>query len=102
MIVSTYIVHKFKSSVVFLPISHDELIKEVLFENGGIILINCEMRAEEPYMFILCMEYSKSPFHLPTYSKSPFHLPTFFMSLENSDFESLMKEAKEQVTRRDG
>jgi hypothetical protein len=84
MTVSTHFIHKFKNSTIFLLISHVELVKEVLFENGGIVLIHCEMRAEESYMFTLCMEY-----------KISFHLPIFLKSLENFDYESLMREVEE-------
>jgi hypothetical protein len=66
---------------------HDELVKKVLLKNDGTIFIHCETRAKEPYMFTLCIEYYKSPFHLPTLLKS----------LENSDCESLMREVEEQV-----
>jgi hypothetical protein len=65
MTASIYFIHKFKNPIVFLSILYDELVKEVLFENCGIILILCETRANEPYIFILCVEYCKSPFHLP-------------------------------------
>jgi hypothetical protein len=54
-----YFVHKFKNSVVFLPISHVERIKEVFSESGGRINIHCETTESEPYLFTICVEYAK-------------------------------------------
>jgi hypothetical protein len=59
----------------------------VLFENGSIVLVHCEIRGDVLYMFTLCVKYFKSPFHLLTFLKS----------LENSDYESFMRKVEEQV-----
>jgi hypothetical protein len=42
---------------------------------------------DEPYMFTICVEYKFSPFDLSV----------FLRSLENSDYETLMKEIEAQV-----
>jgi hypothetical protein len=44
----TDFVHKFKNSLVFLPISYNERVKDALFERGGIILIHCVTTTKEP------------------------------------------------------
>jgi hypothetical protein len=84
---STHFVHKFRNIPTFFPIFYDELVKKVLINGGSTVLIHCETRGDEPYMFTICIEYSKSPFHLPTFLKS----------LENTDYKSLMREVQEQV-----
>ena len=81
----THFVHKFKNVSIFFPISYDKFIREVLFKNGSTILVHYEMRADKPYKFTIYVEYSKSPFHLPTFLKN----------LENTNYESLMQELKE-------
>jgi hypothetical protein len=53
---STHFVHKFKNSTIFLTISHNELLTEMLCKSSGNILIHYETRADEPYLFILCVE----------------------------------------------
>jgi hypothetical protein len=78
-------VHKFRNTSVALSISYEEHVKDVLFEKGGILYIHCKTMEAKPYMFTLCMEYCKFPFHLPSFLKS----------LENSKYEYLMKEIKE-------
>jgi hypothetical protein len=83
----SHFVHKFKNSSVFLPISYNERVKDVLPENGGIILVHYVTTTEEPYMFTICVEYKFSPFDLSV----------FLRSLENSDYEALMKEIEAQV-----
>jgi hypothetical protein len=83
----THFVHKLKNVSTFFPISHDELVREVLFKNGSTVLVHCEMRGDKPYKFTIYVEYSKSPFHLPTFLKN----------LENTNYESQMQELKEQV-----
>ena len=65
-----HFVHKFKSSPVFLPISQDKQIKDVLFEKPDTVLVHCVMIDEEPYMFTICIEYSKSPFDLTEFMKT--------------------------------
>jgi hypothetical protein len=72
---------------VFLPISYNERVKDVLPENGGIILVHYVTTTEEPYMFTICVEYKFSPFDLSV----------FLRSLENSEYEALMKEIEAQV-----
>jgi hypothetical protein len=82
MIEWTYFVHKFKSSPVFLPISHDERAKEVLFESGERINIHCETIELEAYLFTICIKYAKAPFYLLHFMKS----------LENLRYKTSMKE----------
>ena len=67
------------------PISYTEHVKDVLFEHLGIVLVHCMMTSEEPYMFTICIEYSKSPFDLTIFLKS----------LENSEYKGLMKEIED-------
>jgi hypothetical protein len=83
----SHFVHKFKNSSVFLPISYNERVKDVLPEKGGIVLVHCVTTTEEPYMFTICVEYKFSPFDLSV----------FLRSLENSEYEALMKEIEAQV-----
>jgi hypothetical protein len=64
MTASTHFVHRFKNMPTFFPISHDKLIREVLFKNGSTVLVHCETRGDELYIFTICVEYSKSPFYL--------------------------------------
>ena len=75
----------------FLPISHDEHIKDVLFEKPDIVLLHCVTIDEDPYMFTICIEYSKSPFDLTE----------FLTSLENSAYERLMKEIEQAVDKKE-
>jgi hypothetical protein len=84
---SSHFVDKFKNSSVFLPISYNEHVKDVLPEKGGIVLIHCVTTTEEPYMFTIYVEYKFSPFDLFV----------FLRSLENSEYEALMKEIEAQV-----
>jgi hypothetical protein len=81
-----HFVYKFKSSSVFLPISYNECVKDVLSERGGIILIHCVTTTEELYMFTIYVDYNICPFDLPVFLKI----------LENLDYESLMKEIEDQ------
>ena len=85
MIGRLHFVHKFKNSIVFLPISYTKRVKNILFERPGIVLVHCMMTTEEPYMFTIYIEYSKSPFDLIVFLKS----------LENLEFEGLMKEIED-------
>jgi hypothetical protein len=87
----SHFVHKFKNSTVFLPISYNKRAKDVLFERPGTVLIHCVMTTEEPYMFTICVEYSKSPFDLTVFLKS----------LENSEYVPLMKEIEDQVDKKE-
>ena len=82
-----HFIHKFKTTPVFLPISHEEMIKDVLFEKPDTVLMHCVTIAEEPYMFTICIDYSKSPFDLPEFLKS----------LENTEYERLMKDVEKLV-----
>ena len=86
-----HFVHKFKNSPVFLPISHDELIKDVLYERPRIVLVHCMTINEDPYMFTICIEYSKSPFDLTVFLKS----------LENSQYKRLMKDIEALVDKKE-
>ena len=86
-----HFVHKFRNSPAFLSISHDERIKDVLYERPGTVLIHCVMIAEDPYMFTICIEYNKSPFDLTV----------FLRSLQNSQYERLMKEIEESVDKKE-
>jgi hypothetical protein len=83
----SHFVHKFKNSSVFLLISYNERVKDVLPEKRGIVLVHYVTTMEEPYMFTICVEYKFSPFDLSV----------FLRSLENSDYEALMKEIETQV-----
>jgi hypothetical protein len=85
----SHFVHKFKNSLVFLPISSNEWIKDILFESRGIVLIHCVTTIEDQYIFTICVD-----------SKSPFDLTVFLKSLENSDYEALMKEIEEHVDKK--
>jgi hypothetical protein len=76
--------------MVALLISYNERVKNILFERGGIVFIHCVTTTNEPYMFTICVDYSKCPFHLPIFLKS----------LENSDYKSLMKEIEDQVDKK--
>jgi hypothetical protein len=84
MIEWTHFVHKFKNSPMALPILHEERLKDVFFESGGIINIHCKWTDSEPYFFTIYVEYAKAPFHLPV----------FFKSLENKKYETLFKKIK--------
>ena len=84
-------VHKFKSSPVFLPISHDEHIKDVFFERLDTVLIHCVTIDEETYMFTICIEYNKSPFDLTEFLKS----------LENSPYGRLLKDIEHVVDKKE-
>jgi hypothetical protein len=86
----SHFVHKFRNSTMFLPISYNESVKDVLPEGGKIVLIHCVTTTEDQYMFTICVDYSKSPFDLTVFLKS----------LENSDYEALMKEVEEQVDKK--
>jgi hypothetical protein len=83
----SHFVYKFKNSSVFLPISYNERVKDVLPEKRGLVLVHCVTTTEEPYMFTICVEYKFSPFDLSV----------FLRILENSDYEALMKEIETQV-----
>ena len=87
----SHFVHKFKTSTVFLPISHDKHVNGIFFEHPGTVLVLCITTDEEPYMFIICVEYSKSPFNLTVFLKS----------LENSAYKGLMKDIEVQVDRKE-
>jgi hypothetical protein len=65
-------------------------IKDLLFQSGKILHIHCQTTGVDPYMFIICVKYSKSAFHLIAYIKS----------LEDSKYESLLKEVEEQVDKK--
>jgi hypothetical protein len=83
----SHFVHKFKNSSVFLPISYNKRVKDILPEKGGIVLVHCVTTTEEPYIFTICVEYKFSPFDLSV----------FLRSLENSNYKVLMKEIEAQV-----
>ena len=82
----SHFVYKFKNSSVFFPISYNKSVKDVFFEHGGIILIHCVTNIEDLYIFTICLDYNKSPFDLTI----------FLRSLENSNYEAVMKEIKDQ------
>ena len=86
-----HFVHKFKSSPVFLPISHDECIKDVFFEKLDSVLVHCVTINEDLYMFTICIEYNKSLFDLTK----------FLRSLENLAYGRLMKEIKQAVDKKE-
>ena len=75
----------------FLPISHDEHIKDVLFEKPDIMLVHCVTINEDPYMFTICM----------VYNKSPFDLTVFLKSLENLAYKRLLKEIEQVVDKKE-
>jgi hypothetical protein len=83
----TYFVHKFRDSAAELPILYEGKVKDVLPDSEGILLVHCETTGEEAYMFTIYLEYAKAKFHLPMFLKS----------LENSTYESLLKEVESQV-----
>ena len=87
---STYFMYKFKNSPIFLPILHDEKIREVLYENPGRVNIHYKTTIPEWYVFTISIDYAKAPFHLTR----------FLMSIENSSYEALMKEIEEQVNKK--
>jgi hypothetical protein len=87
---STHFMHKFKNSPIFLPISHDEKIREVLYENPGRVNIHCETTTPKWYIFTISIDYVKAPFHLTHFLKN----------MENSSYEALMKEIEEQVDKK--
>jgi hypothetical protein len=68
MIAYMHFVHKFKNSLAFLPISYEERVKEVLYENGKHINIRCKTTMSEPYLFTICLDYAKALFQLPSIS----------------------------------
>ena len=85
-----HFVYKFKNSLVFLPISYNEQVKDVIFESRGIVLKHCVTTTKDQHMFTICVDYSKSPFDLTI----------FFKSLGNSNYEALMKEIEEHVDKK--
>ena len=91
MIGWSYFVHKFKNSIVFLPILYIEHIKGVLFEGPKTVLVHCMMTNEEPYMFTICVEYNKSPFNFTVFLKS----------LENSAYKGFIKDIEVQIDKRE-
>ena len=86
-----HFVHKFKSSPVFLPISHDERIKDILYERPRIVLVHCVTIKEDPYMFTIYIEYNKSPFDLTV----------FLRSLENSQYKRLIKDIEASMDKKE-
>ena len=86
-----HFIHKFKNLTVFLPISYIERVKDIFFECLGTMLIHRVRTIEEPYMFTICVDYSKSPFNLTIFLKS----------LENLEYEALMKEIEDQVDKKE-
>jgi hypothetical protein len=80
-----HFVHKFKNSTVFLPISYNECAKDILFERPRTVLFHYMTTTEEPYMFTICVDYSKNPFDLTIFLKS----------LENSEYVPLMNEIED-------
>ena len=85
-----HFVYKFNSSSVFFPISYNERVKDVLSERGGIILIHYVTTTEELYMFTIYVDYNICLFDLLIFLKI----------LENSNYESLMKEIEDQVDKK--
>jgi hypothetical protein len=57
-------VHKFKNSLVALLISYEGKVKDVFFGSSGVINIHCKTTEGDPYMFTICVEYSKAAFNL--------------------------------------
>ena len=55
------------------------------------MLVHCVTIDEDPYMFTICIEYSKSPFDLTIFLKS----------LENSQYERVMKDIKASVDKKE-
>ena len=55
------------------------------------VLVHCMTIDEEPYMFTICIEYSKSPFDLTEFLKS----------LENSAYTRLMKDIEKSVDKKE-
>ena len=55
------------------------------------MLVHCVTIDEEPYMFTICIEYSKSPFDLTEFLKT----------LENSQYKRLMKDIKASVDKKE-
>ena len=86
-----HFVHKFKSSPVFLPISHEERIKDVLHEKPETVLVHCVTIGEDPYIFTICIDYKKSPFDLPK----------FLQNLENIEYEKLMKDIERSMDKKE-
>ena len=56
-----HFVYKFKKLSIFLPISYTKYVEDVFFEHSRLVLVHCVMTTEEPYMFTICIKYSKSP-----------------------------------------
>ena len=86
MIGRSHFVHKFKNLMMFLPILHNECVKDILFEHPGIVLVHYMATTKEPYMFTIYIEYKKSPFDLIV----------FLESLENLEYEALVKEIEKK------
>ena len=86
----THIVYKFKNSTVPLLISYNEHVKDVVFEKRGIVFIHCMTMTNNLYIFTICVDYSICPFHLQIFLKS----------LENSNYEPLMKEIEDQMDKK--
>ena len=91
MIRRSHFVHKFTNLTVFLPISYIERVKDILFECLRTMLVHCVTTIEEPYMFTICVDYSKSLFDLTTFLKS----------LENYEYETFMKEIEDHIDRKE-
>lgn len=47
----SHFVHKFKNSTLFLSISYNERVKDVLLEGGKIVLIYCVTTTEDQYHY---------------------------------------------------
>jgi hypothetical protein len=85
-----HFVHKFKNSLAFLPISHKEKVREVLYKSGKRINIHYETTMDEPYLFTISIDYKKTPFYLSY----------LLQSMENSCYKSLMKEIELQMNKK--
>ena len=86
-----HFVNKFKNSPVFLPISYNERIQDILFERPGTVLVHCMTIDEEPYMFTIYIEYNTSPFDLTIFLKS----------LENLAYERFLKDIEDAMDKKE-
>jgi hypothetical protein len=78
--------HKFENSPSFFSLSNDKRIKDVQYTNG-LVHISCETTTEPMYIFIICIDFNISKFSI-----------THFLStLENSNYEPLLRTIEGQV-----
>ena len=81
-----HFLHKFKNAPDFLPISHEEQIIDVDVEDG-VLLISCATTTDVPYQFTLMIDPKKSRFSISQ----------FLRSLQNSNYERVMKVVEEEA-----